>query len=301
MPQLRREQIAAMNIHYRLFPFEYFLKAQQDLGMKSIEMWCGAPHFLLGYDGYEDCAQVKKMVEDHGLQVVAFTPESAGYPFTLCGWDDAVYEKALKYFANGIEAAGKMGAKVMPINCAGGAKDRDPRYAFERAVASLRKLAPVAADNGVTLAVETMCPEASVTINTLAELKRVLDAVSHPNVKATLDVCSMSVAYETMEEWFASLGKDIVHIHFTDGRPYGHLVWGEGLHPLDDYIQVLNDNDYQGYLGQNLNVRGMVFDPALVDDEKGYIGQDFVPENYWFNPVVVDRKNMAAFAPYLAD
>ena len=38
MAQLRREQIAAVNMHYRLFPFEHFLKTQQELGVKSIEL-----------------------------------------------------------------------------------------------------------------------------------------------------------------------------------------------------------------------------------------------------------------------
>lgn len=299
MPQLRKEQIAAMNIHYRLFPLEYFFKAEQELGMKTIELWGGAPHFLLGYDGYQDCSEVKKMAEDHGLKIVVFTPESAAYPFTLCGWDDEVYKKSLLYFSNAIEVAGKLGAKIMSLSCAGGAKDRDPRYAFERAVASLRKLAPIAADKGITLAVETMCPESSVVVNDLDSLKRLLKAVDHQNVKACVDLCAISVAYETLDQWFNTLGKDIAHIHFTDGRPYGHLVWGEGLHCLDDLIKTLNAHGYNGYLGQNLNVRGMVFDPALVDDEKGYIGKDFVAENYWFNPIAVDAKNMSAFAPYL--
>jgi protein FrlC len=67
-------------------------------------------------------------------------------------------------------------------------------------------------------------------------------------------------------------------MHFIDGRPYGHLIWGEGLHPLDDYIETLNRNHYEGYLGQELTV---------VD--------------YWFDPAQTDRKNMQAFAPYIKD
>ena len=59
-------------------------------------------------------------------------------------------------------------------------------------------------------------------------------------------------------------------------RPYGHLVWGDGLYPLDDFIQVLNDNHYEGYLGQEIT------DGRYYDD-----------------PAEADRRNMAAFAPYL--
>jgi protein FrlC len=276
MPQLRREQIAAMNLHYMLYPFEYFLKTQQELGVRTIEMWCGAPHFLLDDETYQDCDEVKKMVEGYGLDIAVFTPECAVYPYPLCAWDDYAYKKALEYYKKGLEAAGKLGARFMLTNCCGGAFDQDYEIAFDRAVKALRELGPVAADNGVTLAVETVRPEESCVITKLPELKRLLGEVSHPNVKAALDTCAMGVANETIEEWFATLGKDIVHMHFIDGRPYGHMVWGEGLHPLDDFIRVLNENDYQGYLGQELTVR-----------------------DYYLNPAQVDRKNMNAFEPYL--
>ena len=64
-----------------------------------------------------------------------------------------MHKKSLEYYKYGLEAAGKFGASVMQITCCGGAWDRDPRYALERAVESLRILGPVAANNGVTLTV----------------------------------------------------------------------------------------------------------------------------------------------------
>ena len=41
MPHLRREQLAGMGIHYMYHSFDYFLDCQQELGFKTIEMWCG--------------------------------------------------------------------------------------------------------------------------------------------------------------------------------------------------------------------------------------------------------------------
>lgn len=45
MPYLRREQLAGMGIHYMYHSFDYFLKCQEELGFRTIEMWCGVPHF----------------------------------------------------------------------------------------------------------------------------------------------------------------------------------------------------------------------------------------------------------------
>lgn len=292
------EQLAGVNIHYRLYPFEYFLDVQQKLGMKNIELWAVAPHFLLGYDGYQDCRQLRKQIEDRGLKVAAFTPESVTYPFPLCSWNQEIRTLALGYYTNAIRAAAELGAKVVPISCAGALKDGDSSQAVQWAVEALKHLAPIAQENEVVLAVETLCPDVSIVVNTLPELEQLLKAVDHPNVKATLDICSMRTAGETLEQWLQCLGRDIVHIHFTDGRPAGHLVWGQGLHPLDTYIETICTSGYQGYLGMNLSIRGTWFDPALVDEKMGFVGKEFVPENYWFYPAAADQKNLEAVSRY---
>ena len=96
---------------------------------------------------------------------------------------------------------------------------------------SLRELAKTAANHGVTIAVETVRPEESRVVITLPELARLLKDVDSPWVKAGLDTVAMGVAGETPRQWFETLGRDIVHTHFIDGRPYAHLVWGDGLYP----------------------------------------------------------------------
>ena len=275
MPHLRREQLAGMGIHYMYHSFDYFLDCQQELGFKTIEMWCGRPHFFLDDHGYQSTSELKKKVEAHGLHIGVFTPECAMYNYLICAHDEYARKRALGYYTNGIRAAGEVGAKVMLTNCCGCDWNEDPERVFERAVQMLHKLAPVAADCGVTLAVETVRPEESRMIIKLPELARLLKAVDHPNVKAALDLTAVGVAGETVKEWFETLGSDIRHMHFVDGRPYGHLVWGDGLHPMADYIELMNQYGYEGYLGQE-----------ITDDR------------YFADPREADRRNMAAFEPF---
>ena len=141
---------------------------------------------------------------------------------------------------------------------------------------SLTLLAATAADYGVTIAVETVRPEESKCIITLPELKRLLSDVNHPNVKAGMDTIAMGVAGETPEEWLKTLGKDIVHTHFVDGRPYGHLVWGDGLFPLESYLDVLNKYHYEGLISQEIT--------------------DF---RYFEDPAGADARNFRAFEPFI--
>ena len=300
MSQLNWEQLAGVNLEYRLYPFEYFLAAQQKLGVRTIELWGGAPHFLLGYDEMQDCAALRRQVESFGLTVGAFVPECVTYPFPMCSGVPHIRQKALGYYTNAIHAAAELGASVVPLSCAGTLKDEDPALGFERAAEMLRALAGEAEKAGVILAVETLTSDVSCILNTLDELERLLKAVDSPNVKACLDVCAARTAGETLDQWFDRLGSDVVHIHFTDGKPGGRLVWGQGLHPLDDYVKTLCDRGYRGLLAANLNLRGMWFDPALVEDAGGYVGTGFTPENYWFDPAAADEEDLRVLAPYFA-
>ena len=85
----------------------------------------------------------------------------------------------------------------------------------------------------------------------------------------------MGVAGETVKEWFETLGSDIRHMHFVDGRPYGHLVWGDGLHPMAAYIELMNQYGHAGYLGQEIT-----------------------DGRYFADPREADRRNIAAFEPF---
>lgn len=47
MAKLHLKQYAAMNISYRFYPLEYFLDAEAEIGVKSIELHGTSPHVML--------------------------------------------------------------------------------------------------------------------------------------------------------------------------------------------------------------------------------------------------------------
>lgn len=276
MAVIHRKQLSAMGIHYLYYPLDYMLDAQAKAGFQTIELVGMAPHFLMDHTGFQATAPVRKMAEDRGLTIGCFTPECAVYQYLMCAPDEGFHHRSMEYFKRGLEAAGQLGATKLLTNCIGGIWDEAYDRVYERAVKSLTLLAATAADYGVTIAVETVRPEESKCIITLPELKRLLSDVNHPNVKAGMDTIAMGVAGETPEEWFKTLGKDIVHTHFVDGRPYGHLVWGDGLFPLESYLDVLNKYHYEGLISQEIT--------------------DF---RYFEDPARADARNFRAFEPFI--
>ena len=275
---IKRRQLSAMGIHYLYYPLDYMLDAQAAAGYRTIELVGQAPHFLLDHTGFQPPLPVRRMAEERGLTIGCFTPECAVYPYLMCAPDPDYHRRSMEYFKRGLEAAEQLGAKMLLTNCIGGLRDEEYDRIYDRAVKSLSELAPVAADHGVTIAVETVRPEESPCIITLPELQRLLRDVDHPHVKAGLDTIAMGVAGESPEEWFSALGSNIVHTHFVDGRPYGHLVWGDGLFPLGRYLGVLEANGYTGLISQEIT--------------------DF---RYFEDPASADVRNFAAFLPYLEE
>lgn len=264
---LNQGQIAVSNYHYRYHPFALFVENQKKLGFSAVEIWGGAPHFCLDDETAEGFREARQLLDEAGLRVEAFTPESVTCLYGLCAWNDEVRQKARNYYRLAIDGAKTLGASIVTLHCTGGALDEPPQRAFYRAVSALRDLGGYAAERGVTLAVETNCPEEGNIVRTLPELKRLLDTVDLPNVKAGFDLCSASMAGETMEEWFQTFRERIAYVHFSDGKPAGRMVWGHGNHPLEDMLQELGNLDWRGPLGLVFTKESYFFDPKTADQE----------------------------------
>ena len=150
MIKIRREQIAGMNMHYKYRTLDYFFKTQQALGIKNIEFWCARPHFLLDDYGFEDAAELKKECSRLWIDNRSFFHRSVRFiimHFAVMTRRQESIQSDI--FENGIRAAAEAGAKVMVLNCCGGARNEDPRRIFERAVQTLRRLSKTAAEEGV--------------------------------------------------------------------------------------------------------------------------------------------------------
>ena len=83
-------------------------------------------------------------------------------------------------------------------------------------------------------------------------------------------------AGETLEDWFETFGTDLVHMHFLDGDPYLHNVWGDGNTSLEQQLETINRYHFDGYLVQE------------IADEK-----------YFCNPYYADVKNMRILEKFM--
>lgn len=261
---LQRKQIAGMNIHYARYSVDYFFDAMERAGFETVAFWGGPPHFRLDHRSFEDCGALLQKAAQRGLSIGCFTTPGCAYGYQV-GMPEPFREQSFAYFSNGIRACAELGSRQMVINSGWGLREEDREEAWKRSREMLWRLAEFARGYGVTLTMESLRPEESQLVCTLADTKRMFDEVGHPNLKVMIDTTAMGVAGETPEEWFDCFGGALQNLHFVDGTPYGHLAWGDGTQPLDRFMDCLEANGYRGLLGLEVTHGRYFADPASAD------------------------------------
>ncbi len=137
---------------------------------------------------------------------------------------------------------------------------------WERVREQFRAAVPVAEAEGIILGIEN---EAATYSGTAAEVRRLIQEVNSPVVKAIWDPCNevyaeegvtpFPDAYETVKPW-------IVHVHAKDAvkRPEPDIrCLGEGDVDWRGQLKALLDSKYEGYLSLETHWRAQ----ALTDEQ----------------------------------
>jgi sugar phosphate isomerase/epimerase len=187
--------------------------------------------------------EVRKTIEDHGLEVVglhwlfAKTP----WPLHLTTPDQALWQRTRDYMAALLDLCSDLGARVLvlgspkqrnipcvegvsPSNRGQDARDTQAyKGAWRRAVEMLSSVVDQAEDHGLTICLEPLSPAETNFINTVAEGMKMVREIGHPNFKIHLDVKAMSSEPgHTVADVIRSVkATDIGHFHVNDPNLYG--------------------------------------------------------------------------------
>jgi len=265
MPGIERNQLANMNQHYRRFSLKYFLDCQQRLGVENIELWCGASHFWLDHEGYEDVTSLKQELRNRGLRVVSITAPSIAYQYQYASQEPVHLEYSFRYFSNAIRLAADLGADRVVVNSGWGYRDECEASMWKRCCEHLSRLCNVAQREGIFLVMESLREDESNLVYSLERAHRMFREINHPSLKMMVDNIATGAAGETLEEWFDVFDENLVHMHFLDGDPWLHNIWGDGNTSLARQIQTMNDRGFTGYLVQEVADEHYFSDPYKAD------------------------------------
>ncbi len=156
-------------------------------------------------------------------------------PIALDAWVSIACRRAAA-LGVGIIVFGSGGSRRVPE---GFSRDK----AREQIVDNLKRYGPIAGDNGVTIALESLSSGGCNFITTVDEAAGIVRSVNHPNIRVLADTYHMASDGEGPGS-IRRAGELVVHVHCAevDGRgPLGTV--GEDQRP---YFRALKDVGYDG-------------------------------------------------------
>ena len=266
---LIREQFAVMNNAYRRYPFSYFLDSMERLGLYQIDLWGGSPHFYAPEMTEKKLGRFRNEVRDRGMQIIAYTPEIISYPYDLAAENAALRRRSIEYFKLNLEIADTLECPLMLIGPGFCELDHERDAAFLRFEESLEELLEYGKSSRVLLAVEHLTVNSSNLINRPQDLERLITDVDakqsiENHVGCVLDLGQMSVFGDSVSDYFETLKERIWHVHMMDGAPEGHLAFGDGCFPLEQYYIQVREGGYAGPITLEINDRRYTTDPHMA-------------------------------------
>lgn len=203
----------------------------------------------IGFDGVEipifdpDAVDIKATgdaLKENGMECTGCS--ILGDDRDMISDDPAIRENAKQYMKDCIEIIAALGGSIFcgPLYSAVGklvGRSRTDEE-WDLAVAGLKEVGKVAADNGVTLAIEPLNRFETYFVNIAEDAVQLARDVDNPNVKVHLDTFHMNIEEKDPSAAIRNTGDFLAHMHCCEndrGAPgSGHVDWDGVFKALDD-------------------------------------------------------------------
>jgi sugar phosphate isomerase/epimerase len=205
-----------------------------------------------------------------------------------------IQERSISYFQSALEVCTALEFPLMVMTTpfwgwkrvnSGWRHEKDKQ--MEVVTEVLGTLAAAAKRLAVTLVVEPLCFLETTSVETVADINRLLTDISSDSLCVMLDTGHVHVTAQALGEnsidyfkaYIDVIGEKLRHIHLSDnfGDEDAHLVPGEGSFPFPHAFAVLDSVGYEGYLSMEVMMFGKNPLPPnpeeLIVQARDYVGQ----------------------------
>jgi hexulose-6-phosphate isomerase len=202
-----------------------------------------------GFEGVEPNSHMKqddvvKALEENGLKAASVCC-STHWNKRLSDPSDRVREEAREGVIQALKDAKRYGASSVLVVPGVARNGVTYDQCFQRSVAEMRKLAPVAGDLGVKIAIENVWND---FITKHEQALEFLAAVDSPHVGWHFDIGNI-IRYGSPEEWIKALGKRILKLHIKEYSKIKsfRVAFFEGDNNWPAIMKALDDVGYEGW------------------------------------------------------
>lgn len=260
-----REQLCGMNNHYRYYNLTCFFQKLKEHGIHYAELWTGPMHFYVDYNKHDDVKLLQELMKRYEVKIIGICPEQTNpKPNNIAS--SIRRQDIYSYYQHMIDIAKEIGCNQVLVTSGWAFYDEDKDHAWKRSVDMMKQICAYAEKQNVRMVMEALQWDESILVNRVEELNRYKQEVGSEQLKICIDFGAMARAGDTLQDYFDTFGKDIVHIHFVDGAPCGHLAWGDGNRDLKEDLLVLKKYHYEGYLSLETAVSRYFQTPWIAEE-----------------------------------
>jgi protein FrlC len=240
---------------YLNYPIDEAIRRTAAAGFDGIDVWSGRPHVYRGDIPPAGLRELRQLATDEGLEVSSFLPAFHRYPYTLSSPNDTVREDSVQYMKECMDNAVLLGSPVLLVVPEKTLYGQTVEDAWDRLADSIGQICDYARQYAIHLGIEPVNHYVSDMINTAADAMRMIDQLGFDNLGIVLDTQHISLSRdEDSRQAVERCGDRLLQAHVSDndGVHQQNLVPGEGVFDFADFVQVLRDHGYDGYLSSEL-------------------------------------------------
>lgn len=239
-------KIGTFTYGYQRNPLEHAFEDAKRFGYDYVELWGGRPH-AFAYDlKAGDIKNVQQLINKYDMPVLGYTPEHNAYPYNFMIGSEAMWQDAVDYLKLCLDMGREMGANFVLIGPAHAGYETPRSEIKARLKRTLAVLVSHAEKVKVPIVLESLTTFESNTCTTADDLAEMMEHFDSEYLVGMCDIVPPFVAQESIMSYFTKLGDKMRHLHIIDSDAHtkAHLVPGEGVLPMKEFLHELKAIGY---------------------------------------------------------
>jgi hydroxypyruvate isomerase len=226
-----------LEMFFRDLPFAERIAAIRRAGYDAGEFWGHAN---------KDLPAVAAACREHGVHITSMSAFGINPGLN----DPSVHDDLIRHLREAIKAASVVGCRRLIVLSGNVLKGKTRCEQGANIIRGLRRMAPIAADAGVTLVLEllnSLVDHPNYFLDNSEDMAYVIRGVDHPNIKALYDIYHGGIMEGNVIEKIRANIDCIGHFHAA-GIPGRHeMVDGEQNYPV--ICRAIDAAGFDGYVG----------------------------------------------------
>jgi hexulose-6-phosphate isomerase len=204
-------------------PLNEVFKMAKDNGFQGVEVAIAEDGELTPQSTPDDCKRIIESAQQNGIQLASLA-SGLGWKYHLTSQDESNRQQAIEITGKSLQIANWLGVDAILSVPGGVGSSFNPDFpytpydvAYDNALKSLKELAPIAEETGVSVGVENVW---NMFLLSPIEMREFIDKVGSKGVGVYFDVGN-NIYSGFAQDWIRILGSRIKRIHFKDYK-HGH-------------------------------------------------------------------------------